>query len=79
MDVKVDKFRVLFTQEMDTSCSDLSKMEDKYQFLSISVEDVTGNEDFYYVLGTERWAFESIEDLQEIVRKFQNMLAGAKV
>lgn len=78
MDVKVDKFAVLFTQEMDTSCSDPSKVGDKYQFLTLSVEDVTGNEDFYFVLETDRWAFDSVEELVGMVRKFQNKLEGAK-
>jgi hypothetical protein len=50
---------ITFTQEGDT-CSDGDDL-----FLKVTLEDSGGGK--YYVISTERWAFDSIEEIVQLL------------
>ena len=56
--------KVTFTQDND--CMESS---DLGQFLHIHTEDGGGGD--YFVMDTERWAFDNIDDLIEILNQFK--------
>jgi hypothetical protein len=42
------------------------------QHIEITTQDAGAG--FYYVIKTERWAFDSVEELQELVNRFKKTL-----
>jgi hypothetical protein len=56
--------KVTFVQENDCMVN-----SDLGQFLNIYTEDGGGGD--YYVMDTERWAFDSIDDLIEVLNQFK--------
>jgi hypothetical protein len=61
--VQVDTFELNYTQESDVH-------SDEMQTLSLSYEDAgAGN---YFVLKTDRWAFDSVQDLVDVLLNFKN-------
>jgi hypothetical protein len=56
------EFKVTFAQDADCNST-----ED--QFLTIKTDNGGGGD--YYVIETERWAFDSIDELIEIINKFK--------
>lgn len=63
--VSVNKVSVEYTQETDANSRGI-------QFLDVSTEDGGGG--VYYVLKTERWAFDDINDLIKILTDFEKRL-----
>jgi hypothetical protein len=63
--VSVNKVSVEYTQEADVNSRGI-------QFLDVSTEDGGGG--VYYVLKTERWAFDDINDLIKILTDFEKRL-----
>lgn len=63
--VSVNKVSVEYTQEADANSRGI-------QFLDVSTEDGGGG--VYYVLKTERWAFDDINDLIKILTDFEKRL-----
>jgi hypothetical protein len=61
--VQIDTFELNYTQESDTH-------SDEMQTLSLSYEDSGGGN--YFVLKTDRWAFDSIQDLVDVLLNFKN-------
>ena len=62
--VLTQTLKVTFTQEND--CMESS---DLGQYLNIHTEDGGGGD--YYVMDTERWAFDSIDELIEVLNQFK--------
>jgi hypothetical protein len=56
------EFKVTFAQDADCNST-----ED--QFLTIKTDNGGGGD--FYVIETERWAFDSIDELIEIINKFK--------
>lgn len=56
------EFKMTFAQDADCNST-----ED--QFLTIKTDNGGGGD--YYVIETERWAFDSIDELIEIINKFK--------
>ena len=56
------EFQMTFTQDSD--CCDL-----KEQFLTIKTQNGGGGD--FYVIETERWAFDSITELIMILKRFE--------
>lgn len=56
------EFKMIFTQD-----SDCNSLED--QFLTIKTDNGGGGD--YFVIETERWAFDSIDELVEVLNKFK--------
>jgi hypothetical protein len=56
------EFKMTFTQD-----SDCNSIED--QFLTIKTDNGGGGD--YYIIETERWAFDSIDELVEVLNKFK--------
>jgi len=65
--VVVNKLSVEYVQEGDSN-------SDEFQILDISTDDAGGG--VYYVLKTERWAFDSIDDLIKILKDFEKRKNG---
>ena len=64
--VAVNKVSVEYTQEADSN-------SDGLQFLEVSTEDAGGG--VYYVLKTERWAFDNLNDLIKVLNDFEKRLS----
>ena len=58
------EFKLTFSQEND--CMESS---DLGQFLNIHTENGGGGD--YFVMDTERWAFDNIDDLIEVLNQFK--------
>jgi len=58
---KIENIRITFSQEPD--CCDNGEIQE----LEIYTEDGGGG--VYYVIETERWAFDSIEELTALINK----------
>lgn len=67
--VSVNKVSVEYTQEADSS-------SDGLQFLEVSTEDAGGG--VYYVLKTERWAFDNLNDLVKVLNDFEKRLSSCR-
>ena len=65
--VSVNKVLVEYTQEADSN-------SDGLQFLEVSTEDAGGG--VYYVLKTERWAFDNLNDLVKVLNDFEKRLSA---
>ena len=65
--VAVNKVSVEYTQEADSN-------SDGLQFLEVSTEDAGGG--VYYVLKTERWAFDNLNDLIKVLNDFEKRLSA---
>lgn len=65
--VAVNKVSVEYTQEADSKSVGL-------QFLEVSTEDAGGG--VYYVLKTERWAFDNLNDLIKVLNDFEKRLSA---
>lgn len=65
--VAVNKVSVEYTQEADSNSGGL-------QFLEVSTEDAGGG--VYYVLKTERWAFDNLNDLIKVLNDFEKRLSA---
>lgn len=65
--VAVNKVSVEYTQEADSN-------SDGLQFLEVSTEDAGGG--VYYVLKTERWAFDNLNDLIKVLNDFEKCLSA---
>lgn len=63
--VAVNKVNVEYTQEADSK-----------QFLEVSTEDAGGG--VYYVLKTERWAFDNLNDLIKVLNDFEKRLLACR-
>jgi hypothetical protein len=57
------EFKVTFAQDADCNST-----ED--QFLTIKTDNGGGGD--FYVIETERWAFDSIDELVELINKFKD-------
>ena len=64
--VAVNKVCVEYTQEADDNSSEV-------QLLEISTEDAGGGA--YYILKTERWAFDNLNDLIKVLQDFEKRLS----
>lgn len=64
--VAVNKVCVEYTQEADDNSSEV-------QLLEISTEDAGGG--VYYILKTERWAFDDLNDLIKVLQDFEKRLS----
>jgi len=64
--VAVNKVCVEYTQEADDNSSEV-------QLLEISTEDAGGG--VYYILKTERWAFDNLNDLIKVLQDFEKRLS----
>lgn len=58
------EFKVVYSQDND--CMDEDQVNG--QFLDIKIENGGGGD--FYVMSTNRWAFEKIEDLVQILQQF---------
>ena len=67
--VAVNKVSVEYTQEADGN-------SDALQFLEVSTEDAGGG--VYYVLKTERWAFDNLNDLIKVLNDFEKRLSACR-
>lgn len=67
--IAVNKVSVEYTQEADSNSEGL-------QLLEISTEDAGGG--VYYVLKTERWAFDNLNDLIKVLNDFEKRLSGSR-
>ena len=67
--VAVNKVSVEYTQEADSN-------SDGLQFLEVSTEDAGGG--VYYVLKTERWAFDNLNDLIKVLNDFEKRLSACR-
>ena len=56
-----------FEQEEDTSSTRVGEFV--HQEIEIERIDVAGDDSRYFVIKTERWAFDSIEELVAVLRK----------
>lgn len=65
--VAVNKVSVEYTQEADSN-------SDGLQLLEVSTEDAGGG--VYYVLKTERWAFDNLNDLIKVLNDFEKRLSA---
>lgn len=65
--VKIEETLCCYSQESD-SCAD----SDVLQFLHIKTQDAGDGK--YFVIETERWAFDKIEDLIKVLRDFENRI-----
>lgn len=61
-EVVINKFKVTYSQE--------SELTDDDNELSLSIDHQGAG--FYYVLKTERWTFDNIEDLIKILEDFKS-------
>lgn len=68
--VAVNKVSVEYTREADSNSDGL------LQFLEVSTEDAGGG--VYYVLKTERWAFDNLNDLIKVLNDFEKRLSGCR-
>lgn len=62
--VIVDEIKVVFSQRQD-SCADV----DCGTSQSITIERIDAGAGMYYVIKTDRWAFDSIEEFVKLLRK----------
>jgi hypothetical protein len=67
--VAVNKVSVEYTQEADSN-------SDGLQLLEVSTEDAGGG--VYYVLKTERWAFDNLNDLIKVLNDFEKRLSACR-
>ena len=67
--VAVNKVSVEYTQEADGN-------SDGLQFLEVSTEDAGSG--VYYVLKTERWAFDNLNDLIKVLNDFEKRLSACR-
>ena len=67
--VAVNKVSVEYTQEADSN-------SDGLQFLEVSTEDAGGG--VYYVIKTERWAFDNLNDLIKVLNDFEKRLSACR-
>ena len=63
----IEEISCTYSQNGD-SCAD----SDVLQFLHIKTQDAGDGK--YFVIETERWAFDKIEDLIEVLRDFENRI-----
>jgi len=68
LDNHLFKFSAEFVQDAD----DCSPDQDSYNVLNISTEDGGGGK--FFVIETNRWAFDKVDDLLELVNRFNAML-----
>jgi len=64
--VSVNKVLVEYIQEADSN-------SDGLQLIEVSTEDAGGG--VFYVLKTERWAFDNINDLVKVLNDFEKRLS----
>ena len=67
--VAVNKVSVEYTQEADSS-------SDGLQLLEVSTEDAGAG--VYYILKTERWAFDNLNDLIKVLNDFEKRLSACR-
>jgi uncharacterized protein YfdQ (DUF2303 family) len=67
--VAVTKVTVEYTQDADSNSNEI-------QFLKVSTEDAGGG--IYYVIKTERWAFDNIDDLIKVLNDFEKRLSACR-
>ena len=65
--VAVNKVSVEYTQEADSN-------SDGLQFLEVSTEDAGAG--VYYILKTERWDFDNLNDLIKVLNDFEKRLSA---
>ena len=65
--VAANKVSVEYTQEADSNSEGL-------QLLEVSTEDA--GDGVYYVLKTERWAFDNLNDLINVLKDFEKRLSA---
>lgn len=66
MEMRVEEYKVSVSQDMDTCCPIDEK--DQYQYLSLEVVD--NGHGYYFVMKTDRWAFEDVKELTHILNVF---------
>jgi hypothetical protein len=62
--------QAIFTQNGDACESNRDQ--------ALEIESLDGGAGTYYVIKTDRWAFDSIEELTEAIQKFINAHTAAK-
>lgn len=62
--VELERLEATYTQDPDGMQDGNLKQQ-----IKISTEDCGGG--IYYVISTERWAFDSVEDLVELINEFK--------
>ena len=67
--VAVNKVSVEYMQEADSNSNGL-------QFLEVSTEDAGAG--VYYILKTERWAFDNLNDLIKVLNDFEKRLSACR-
>jgi hypothetical protein len=67
--VALNKVSVEYTQEADNN-------SDELQFLEVSTEDVGAG--VYYIIKTERWAFDNLNDLMKVLNDFEKRLSACR-
>ena len=68
--VTIESLSATYQQEEDSSSTD------GHQFLKISTSDGGGG--IYFVIKTERWAFDNIEDLIILLTDFKRRLSHSR-
>lgn len=63
--ITVEKVTVEYTQEADDVSGGI-------QTLTVTTDD--GGAGKYFVISTDRWAFDNLEDLHEIMKDFENRM-----
>lgn len=67
--VAVNKVSVEYTQEADSN-------SDGLQFLEVSTEDAGAG--VYYIMKTDRWAFDNLNDLIKVLNDFEKRLSACQ-
>ena len=62
MNLNIEEMAIIYSQDKDSCSSEI------IQSLEIKTQNAGG---IYYVIKTDRWAFENIEELKDIITDFQ--------
>lgn len=68
--IAITEFSMEYTQEGDSNSSDY------FQSLELQITDA--GDGSYFVLKTERWAFDSVEELIEVLEDFKRRSIGTE-
>lgn len=66
----INQIKVEYTQEADSNSTDGD------QFLELSTDDAGGG--VYFVLKSERWAFDNVQEIIDILQDFEKRLGSER-
>ena len=74
--VGIAKMSITYIQTTDNNC----EYQDVPQELTVTTEDTPASDDdeYYFVISTERWAIDNPEELTELLNDFKNRLKNAQ-